>query len=594
MSLRKPAEIRGGVLNVHRGLEPIRPLGFGLYALLSLLYPKDLLCWTKRYIVVNEVLTFPCEYITEALKGRSTMPDKDDVTNIRNLTPPCVGDGSTDNWNSLQTALNSGYTNLYVPAGYWKITKPLRVPIAVNVGRTVRIFGTSNKYSVIVCSLPSSYSNSGALEYFSAFDSTTNTYANTSWGILLEHLTFQGKNSTCHGIYLKGIGYPLLTDIAIEGFNGAGLLIDKCQDGEFRNLNVQDCGRTTGTPTTVSQTTYSAIHVTNTITPGDGCNMLRFNALQCEQNKTSPYIAFKSGVGNAPIGIFFSQVHGEVRIPPPQGSPGYEFFRADGGDINFDGMALSGFSQGFTFTGYGISTFVGSRSLNGVSLQTSGKVCGAYISSCQGVGNLYSVGTTPGFKVSNSAVGNVTLDYPSVEHQRFTNCSMGNVAVTHSNVGVGVTIVNCTLASLTTDGYTSQGYYAFNVITGNLTGYGTKNSFVDNRVLGTTTVDTVNNYLSKNPAIASVGNTTRLAVYPAAIDPEYCRLEPLETRKYGKSEVKQMAELVNRLQVLLNAEIGRRKDLESRLLAARVLSTSPLHLDAELNQGNSNGEKRLS
>jgi hypothetical protein len=520
------------------------------------------------------------------------MPDKDDVTNIRTLG--CIGDGVFDNTTILQNALTSGYTNLYIPTGYWSITRPLVVPVAVNTGRTVRIFGTSNKYSVIVCSLPSSYSNRGALEYFSYNAANPPTsLPNTSWGILLEHLTFQGKNSVCHGIYLKGIGYPLLTDIAIEGFNGAGLLIDKCQDGEFRNLNVQDCGRTTGTPTNVSQTTYSAIHITNTFVPNDACNMLRFNALQCENNKTSPYISVKVGnSSNAPIGIFFSQVHGEVRNPTPQGSPGYEFFRADGGDFNFDGIALSGFSKGFTFTGYGVSTFVGSRNLNGVSLQTSGKICGAFISSCQAVGNLDSVGTTPGFKVSNSGVGDVTLSYPSVEHQRFMNCSMGNVAVTNSNVSVGVTIVNCTLASLTTDGYTSQGYYAFNVITGNLTGYGTKNSFVDNRVLGTTFVE-ARSYLSKNPSIASAGNTSRLAAYPAAIDPEYCRLEPLETHKYGKSEVKQMAELVNRLQILLNAEIGRRKDLESRLLAARVLSASPLHIDAELNQ-ESNSGKRLS
>jgi hypothetical protein len=513
------------------------------------------------------------------------MVDKDDVTNIRTLG--CIGNSSFDNSTILQKALTAGYTNLYVPAGYWKITQPLVVPVASAKGRTVRIFGTSNKYSIIVCSLPSRYSSRGALEYFAAA-------GNLSWGIVLEHLTFQGQNSVCHGIYLKGISYPLLTDVAIEGFNGAGLLVDKCQDGEFRNLNVQGCGRTTGKPTNPSQTVYSAIHITNTFAPGDGCNMLRFNALQCEQNNTSPYISSRLGVGNAPIGIFFSQVHGEVRDPLPPGSPGYEFFRADGGNFNFDGIAISSFAQGFTFTGYGLATFVGSRKLNGISLQTSGKSCGAYISSCESVGDLYSVGTNPGFKVSNSSVGNVTLNYPAVQHQRFTNCDLGNVTVSHAGAtGGGVTIINSTLASLTTDAYTSQGYYAFNVITGNLTGYGSKNSFVDNRVLGTTTVDKVNNYLSKNPTIASVGNTARLAAYPAAIDPEYCRLEPLETHKYGNSEVRQMAELVNRLQILLNAEIGRRKDLESRLLAARVLSTSPLHLDEELNQGNSNGEKRL-
>lgn len=518
---------------------------------------------------------------------------KESITDIRDFG--CVGDGVKDNWNLLQTALNNGYTHLYVPHGYWRITQPLVIPSAISTGRTVRIFGTSNAYSIIVCDLDgTTYESRGALEYKSS---------SSSWGIVLEHLQFYGNIGggvapSCHAILLKQISYPLLKDVQIQNFKGAGLLLDLCQDGEFENLNIQKCGRTSGDPTNPSQTTYSALHLTNTSVTNDSCNMLRFNSLQCEQNNTSPYVSVRLGVGTGPIGICFSQVHSEVR----DGSDNiYNFFEAEGGDFNFDAMALSPkFKWGFTFKGYGNATFVNSRDLQGVRHTTANVNAGIFISACQSTGKLESTGISPGWKVDSSVVGDVTLNYSGAGNSRFANCDMGNVRVINSGgTGRGVYALGCTMISLYLDGYAINGYYAANVITGSLTCNASngRNSFVDNLVLGTTSIvsGNYNSNPSGNPNLLAFGEPGfRLAAYPAATDPEFCRLEPLKTpsSRYTLTEAQKLFELVNRLQILLNAEIARRKDLEARLVAVNVLSRSVLPEESLQNQVNA--PKRLS
>lgn len=503
--------------------------------------------------------------------GSSAMEYREAITDIRSLGG--VGDGIFDNSTILQSAFDKGFTHIYIPAGFWLLKRPIRVPASLKTGRTVRLFGTSNAYSLLVCGIPGGFSERGMIEYFA-------TSEGFSWGIVLEHLLLKGNGSTCHGIYLKQIAYPLLRDLHIEGFDGAGLLLDKCHDGEFSNLNIGDCGRTSGNPNSLKdrlnteKTIYSALHLTNTSAPNDANNMLRFNALQCEQNKTSPYISVKTGVGVGPIGIFFSQVHGEVRALSQHNL--FEFFRAEDGDFNFDGMALNGFKTGFTFTGFGLSTFVNSRSLCGVRLIKSGITAGSYISTCSSTGDLYSVGVVPGFKVENSTVANVTLNFPGAANQRFINCDIGSVTITNSGgVSRGVNIMSCTLKSLTTDEWSTNGLFAFNVITGDLIGKGLKHRFIDNVVLGKTLVDRVNNSFVSDLSSLVSNNETRVASRPAALDPDPCALTPLgyQSAKYSQSEAQKLVSLVNSLQTLLKAEIARRQDLELRLRAAGLLET---------------------
>ena len=54
-------------------------------------------------------------------------------------------------------------------------------------------------------------------------------------GCVLQNLHVIGNSSVCHGVHLQEVSYPVLQNVIIEGFDGAGLLLDKCQDGSFNN-----------------------------------------------------------------------------------------------------------------------------------------------------------------------------------------------------------------------------------------------------------------------------------------------------------------------------------------------------------------------
>jgi hypothetical protein len=473
-----------------------------------------------------------------------------------------VGNNQFDNAPILQKALNQGYVNIYIPKGYWAFLSPIRIPPSSGVS----IRGSGNIYSILSCRIPAGNENRGFIEYFADKDGF-------SWGLVLEHLYLMGNGSRCHGIYLKQIGYPLLTDLNIEGFDGSGLLLDKCQDGEFRNLNVQVCGRTSGKRSSlkdrsdVQKTQYSAIHLINTSSPGDGNNMLRFNALQCENNTTSPYIYVQSGVGNAPIGIMFSQVHGEVRDLRDVGV--LEFFRADGGDFYFDAMALVGFKEGagFTFTGYGRGCFTNSRYLNGVRHIQAGVRADFLISTCT-TGDLSLVGLGGGMKVSACNVGNVFINYPGSGFNCFNACEIGNVLIKNSGgPGYGVNITSCSLASLTTDAASTNGIFSFNRVQGALSIDGTGHQCIYNTVLGKASIDR-----SRNRYFSLANEDKRRSIYPVALDPMHCSLPELTEQpvSYDHQEIQKMANLVNQMRTLLNAEISRRKNLEACLSAINL------------------------
>jgi hypothetical protein len=474
-----------------------------------------------------------------------------------------VGNNQFDNAPILQKALNQGYVNIYIPKGYWAFLSPIRIPPSSGVS----ILGCGNAYSILSCRIPSGNENRGFIEYFA----DKNGF---SWGLVLEHLSIMGNGSRCHCIYLKQIAAPLLTDLNIEGFDGAGLLLDKCQDGEFRNLNVQLCGRTSGKRSSladranVQKTQHSAIHLVNTSSPGDGNNMLRFNALQCENNITSPYIYTQLGVGNGPIGIMFSQVHGEVRETREAGV--FEFFRADGGDFYFDAIALVGFKEGagFTFTGYGQTHFTNSRYLNGVRHIQPGVRAGFSLSTCV-TGDLSWTGLGGGMKVSTCNVGNVVIDYPGAGFNCFSACEIGSVLIKNAGgPAYGVNITSCSIGSLTTSAASTNGIFAFNRIRETLSVEGAGHQFLYNTVLGKSSIDrSRNRYLS----LASEGEYPS-SIHPVALDPTLCSLPELteQPASYNRQEIQKMANLINQMRTLLNAEISRRKNLEACLSALNL------------------------
>jgi len=185
-----------------------------------------------------------------------------------------VNDGIVDSTAAFNAALSSSATLIVVPPGFYLITGPLIIP--ANTGKMLLGLGGAKSVTLSVF-MAAGNASRGVIEYL---PSGQPNFA----GCVLENLRIIGNNSVCHGVYLKDVSYPIISNVIIEGFDGAGLLLDKCQDGSCNNLAVVDCGRTAGNPSNNADTLYSGLHLITTIVD-DHNNMLRFNDCQFENNR---------------------------------------------------------------------------------------------------------------------------------------------------------------------------------------------------------------------------------------------------------------------------------------------------------------------
>jgi hypothetical protein len=265
--------------------------------------------------------------------------------------------------------------------------------------------------------------------------------------------------------------------VIIEGFDGAGLLIDKCQDGSFNNVALVDCGRTSADPANNADTRHSALHLVSTIA-GDHCNMLRFRDCQIENNRVSPYVWIEDA---GPIGIWFDRIHAENANAPG----GRDFLRSQGGDCYFSGIAAVGFREGFILEGYGNNSFSDSRSLGSVrgprnvtgSLRMSNVHCGALSWTSLG-GKSYFV---------NSSFGDVDINWPAQGPSVFTACSLGAVRVDHAGAGhAGVRFFNCELSGYATGPHAREQWLVDCIINGDVTAEAAESRLENNTVRGNT------------------------------------------------------------------------------------------------------------
>jgi hypothetical protein len=151
-----------------------------------------------------------------------------------------------------------------------------------------------------------------------------------------------GFLSKCHGIYLQYQYTSVYRNITIEKFNGAGLLIDKCQDSLFDQVDLFDCGRTSGNRDLLvdgfdtTKTEYSPVHCISTL-GSDRSNFLRFNNCQFEDHKISPVIDWQGGINNS-----FTECHFEYNSSwDITGTDGGSFLRLREGIINFNGGGVA-------------------------------------------------------------------------------------------------------------------------------------------------------------------------------------------------------------------------------------------------------------
>jgi Pectate lyase superfamily protein len=345
-----------------------------------------------------------------------------------------LNNGVADCTAAFNAALSSPARLIVVPPGFYRITAPLNIPS--NTGKWILGLGGAKAVALTI-EMPPGHSNRAAIEYKHDQARKPNHA-----GCVLQNLHLIGNNSACHGTYLQEVSYPVLENVLIEGFNGAGLLIDKCQDGSFNNVALVNCGRTAGDPANNQDTEYAALHLVSTI-PNDHCNMLRFSDCQIENNKVSPYVWVDD---SGPIGIWFDRIHAENATDPGA----RDFLRSRGGDCHFSGIAAGGFRDGFILEGYGNNTFSDCRNLISVigpsnvigSLRMSNVTCGPLSWTALG-GKSY---------FTNCVIGDVNISWPAKGPSVFTACSLGNVRIDHAGDShSGVRFFNCEMTGYATD-----------------------------------------------------------------------------------------------------------------------------------------------
>lgn len=391
-------------------------------------------------------------------------------------------DGTGDSYRAIQNAISfvekTRIVPIYFSGGYYNISNPLII-----TAQGMHLEGVGNAVVILQYTGDSETNKDLGLITFKVGTPDTDSEVWGSWGIVLRHLHLKGNNKKIHAIYLRKIGYPLAYDINAEGFNGSGLLLDKCQDGSFENMNIQLCGRLKEGQTDVSDinaTEYSAVHLFSTVA-GDACNMLRFNKCQIEENNCSPYVYIQGG-----IGIWFNQTHGEDRT----GSNRHTFMVADGGDIELTDTDLSDtLKYGFIRTGYGSLFAKGGRNIGNISFQATNKRGGSFIISCTGVGNIdvSSYNFNGIFSVSNCNVGAISLSYLS-DYVDFNNIHCKSFSLTYNGTPPGlVKLNNSYIDKDVTKSGESQFYCTNNRIGGNVSISGGGTYYTNNYVVGTET-----------------------------------------------------------------------------------------------------------
>lgn len=344
-----------------------------------------------------------------------------DVANVKDYG--ARGNGAGDDTAAIQQAIDSGKNIIVFPAGYYNLSKPLIIP-----RQGMSLIGAGNMCVILqaINSSDVSWADYGMIT-FTVGTPETDKDVWGSWGIVIRHLHLQGHGKKMHGVYLRKIGYPLLYDVNIENFKGAGLRLDKCQDGSFENCNIQLCGRVKdgGDSTKNEDCEWSAIHIYSTVS-GDNCNMLRFNKCQIENNNCSPYVKIEGG-----IGLWFDQTHGEDRV----GSRRHDFMLASNGDIDLTNLALSHtLRHGFIRTGYGMVNINGGRTANNILFRADGARGSCRIVNVD-VGNIdmSAYGLNNG-TISNCHIqGELKLSYPCGSNLITNNKIDGNVTI--SNYG---------------------------------------------------------------------------------------------------------------------------------------------------------------
>jgi Pectate lyase superfamily protein len=380
--------------------------------------------------------------------------------------------GTTDCTEAFNAALESPARLVVVPPGFYRITAPLIIPC--NTGKWILGLGGAKSVALTV-DIRGGDRNRAAIEYRHDAERRPN-FA----GCVLQNLHLMGNSSICHGVHLQDVSYPRLENVLIEGFDGAGLLIDKCQDGSFNNVALVDCGRTRGNTANNEDTEFAALHLVSTLT-GDHCNMLRFRDCQIENNRVSPYVWIDD---TGPIGIWFDRIHAENASAPGE----RDFLRSQGGDCQFSGIAAAGFREGFLLEGYGDNSFSDCRQI--ISVIGPRNVVGSIRMSNVNCGRLSWTSLAGRSYFINSRIGDVEIGWPAQGPSVFTACSLGEVRIHHAGAGhAGIRFLNCDLRGYATDSAARDQWLVDCSVSGDVSALASDSRLENNEILGSAKIN---------------------------------------------------------------------------------------------------------
>lgn len=271
-------------------------------------------------------------------------------------------------------------------------------------------------------------------------------------GITISGITFVGNDAERHGIELYTVGHVNIRNCEILKFKGAGLLLDKCQDGVVEYVGIQQCGRSRGDYTVLADVTnselteFSALHIQTSV-PKDASNMLRFENMQVECNRCTPYIYVDSG-----IGLWFSKIHSEHRdgIMSGKGVQNGTWMRI-GRDQNsntevfVDECQASQFEYLFEIHGYGKLTARANGRGAGIKARNQGTKFYVNLSDS----NVSRLEFTDSIiaRINNCQADSLIWNYPSRE-SHISNSTLGDVVIENTGASARVYFDDCYFSSV--------------------------------------------------------------------------------------------------------------------------------------------------
>lgn len=389
------------------------------------------------------------------------------------------GSGNVTDWApAINAAITAGYKQIELAARYYTCQTPIRIPS--NSGTKIRS-KAGLKGSVLDFYLPAGNDANAAVDVLGQVTGTGYNYA----GFTMQDVHIKGNNSVAHGIRMQDLSYPYIENVAVEGFRGAGLLLDVVMDG-YINITVQDCGRTSGDYTLLAdrgnnaKTLYAPVHLMSHRPTEDHCNMLRITG-DMEQNKVSPYVWINDA---GAIGLWFDKIHGETRNNGDFGN--FDFLLSDGADFEATGMNLAGtLRNAFLLNGYGNVRISGGRSIGNIvctDLNKNGKLT---ITNAV-VGNVTMSAWAGQHSILDCTVGDISINYPGGGPFFIRNSFVGNISITNAGAGVRSVMVDHVYATTLNAPVSAQNVFVRNSeFTGSVT-MASPNSRLENTSVGGT------------------------------------------------------------------------------------------------------------